>query len=450
MLSRSFKIGVIRLAERFVASDPISDSDQRKLTRHILKQAGKYLDEIAARGFERVIGTSGTILSLGALAAGPDAPKDLRNFRVSAKSIRRVRERVTGLDLQRRLKLPGLEPKRADIVVPGSILVDTLLDRLGAREITLCDFALREGLVLDFIRRNTSAIRQLERYPDVRQRSVIELAERCRYVPEHSRHVADLAIRLFDRTRAWHGLGDRERQWLEYGALLHDVGVHISYERHHRHSYYLIKNGGLRGFHPEEIEVIALIARYHRRGTPKRGHEGYSTLPRELRRTVKLLATLVRLAEGLDRTRNGTIRDVEVAPDDSRATVRLLATGDAELELWAAQRQAALLERWIGLPVRFEVTTAGAETAEGRDTDGQHADNPTPISGKAVRGRRNRRLRQDDAARAAREVADRRRASRHRHRVELVGAGESRDQGGEEEEPAHAHDVQPAARHRLR
>jgi len=451
-LSRSFKVGVIRLSEKFVSSDPISRGDERKLVRHVNRQAGAYLDEIASRGFDRVIGTSGTILSLGALAAGPDAPKDLRNFRVSAKAIRRVRERLTSIDLPRRLKLPGLDPRRADIAVPGSILLDTLLARLGARDLTLCDFALREGLVLDYIRRNTSTIRQLERYPDVRQRSVVELGERCRYAAEHARHVADLAARVFDRTRTWHGLGDRERQWLEYGALLHDVGVHISYERHHRHSYYLIKNGGLRGFEPEEIEIIALIARYHRRGLPRRSDAGFGDLPRPLRRTVRVLASLVRLAEGLDRTRNGAIAGVEIAAEDSRAVVRLHATGDAELELWAAQRHAPELERWIGRPLAFEiVSTPGPDgTPAGKDSHGEHPDNTAPVSGQAVRGRGNRRLRQDDAARAAREVAERGRAPRLRHRVELVGAREGRHQGRQEEEPAHADDVQPAARHRLR
>jgi exopolyphosphatase/guanosine-5'-triphosphate,3'-diphosphate pyrophosphatase len=448
-LSRSFKMGVIRLAERFVRSDPISSSDERKLARYVHKQAGAYLDELASRGFDRVIGTSGTILSLGALAAGAGAPKELRNFRVSAKDIHRVRARLTRLDLQRRLKVPGLEPRRADIAVPGSILLDTLLDRLGTRELTLCDYALREGLVIDYIRRNTSTIRQVERYPDVRQRSVIELGERCRYDADHSRHVADLAVRLFDRTRTWHALGDRERQWLEYGALLHDVGVHISYERHHRHSYYLIKNGGLRGFEPEEIEIIALLARYHRRGTPKRAHEGYGTLPRAARQAVRILATLVRLAEGLDRTRNALIRDVEVAPETDKVSFSLLATGDAELELWAAQRQGSLLERWIGLPIRFDIVNAAPDTAA-RNIDGQHVDHTSPTSGKAVRRRGDRRLGKDDAAGTAREVADRGRASRVRHRVEFVRAGEGRDEGRQEEEPAHADDVQPAARHRLR
>ena len=280
-LGRSFKLGVIRLTERFVKTDPLEPRDERKLVRHIDAEIGKYLSQIARDGFERVIGTSGTILSIGAVASAAEglAPgASLRNRRFSAKQIRRVRKELVALDLEKRLRVPGLEPRRADLAVAGAILLDELLRRLGANEITLCDLSLREGLVLDYISRHRKEIAQADRYPDVRRRSVFELAERCNYWPEHSQHVARLSIGLFDQTRAIHGLTDREREWLEYAAILHDIGVHISYEGHHKHSYYLVKNGDLRGFEPDEIEAIALVARYHRQATPKRKHDGFSDL----------------------------------------------------------------------------------------------------------------------------------------------------------------------------
>ncbi len=110
--------------------------------------------------------------------------------------------------------------------------------------------SLREGIVLDYVARHHKEIAHAQRYPDVRRRSVIELAERCNYAPEHSHQIARLALALFDASRSTHALTDREREWLEYAALLHDVGVHISYERHHKHSHYLICNGDLRGFEP--------------------------------------------------------------------------------------------------------------------------------------------------------------------------------------------------------
>jgi len=238
--ARSFKIGVIRLTERFVQSDPLSGRDERKLTKHILSEIGRHCDQITAIGFDRVIGTSGTILSLGAVAATAargTTPAELRNLRVSAKQIRRLRKEIVALNPAQRLTVPGLDPRRADLVVAGAVLLDTILRRLGAEELTLCDLALREGLVLDYIRRNRRQIAQVDKIPDVRRRSALELAERCNYYAEHAQQVIRIALALFDQSRAVHGLTDREREWLEYAALLHDVGGLISYARHHRHSH---------------------------------------------------------------------------------------------------------------------------------------------------------------------------------------------------------------------
>src|SRR5688500_4102915 len=403
--ARSFKLGVIRLTERFVKTDPLSSGDERRMVKHIVRELGDYLDSIAERRFDRVIGTSGTILSLGALALSENGvvrDDALRNRKVPAKAIRKLRKRLSGADLDGRLHMDGLDPRRADIAVAGSILLDCVLRRLGASDMTLCDLALREGLVLDYINRNSATIRKIERYPDVRRRSVIELGERCGYIAAHARHVSQLALSIFDQTRAVHKLGDREREWLEYGALLHDAGVHISYERHHRHSYYLIKNGELRGFDPQEIEVIALLARYHRQATPKKSHDGYADLTGSLRRTVRTLAAIVRLAEGLDRSHAQAIAGIDLYPRADDYLARLRAAGDAELELWAAHRHVAPLEEMLGKPIRFEV--AGADYKE-RQTHAEQPDHASRIPGEAVRGRRHRRIRKDDAAGASGQVA---------------------------------------------
>ena len=400
-LGKSFKAGVIRLPERFVSSDPFAQRDERRLVKHLNRDMGTYLDEIAARGFARVIGTSGTILSLGALALadGGAAPTELRNRRVSAKALHRLRKRLAASDIEERLAMAGFDPRRADLAVAGAVLLDTILRRLGAESLTLCDMALREGLVLDYIHRNSAQIRKVERYPDVRRRSIVELGERCGYWSEHAHQVARLALSIFDQTRSVHGLAAREREWLEYGALLHDIGVHISYERHHRHSYYLVKNGDLRGFEPHEIEVIALVARYHRQATPKKAHDGYAALSGPLRRTVRTLAAIVRLAEGLDRSHAQALGGIDFYPRDDDYLARLRASGDAELELWAAHRHAAPLERVLDRPIRFEV--AGADYKE-QPPHAQQPDHPARVPRKAVRGRRHRRVRQDHAARAAR------------------------------------------------
>jgi len=442
-LGRSFKLGVIRLTERFVKSDPISPRDERKLVRHIQSELGDYAQKIARAGFDRVIGTSGTILSLGTIVAAEQGknPSALRNRRITAKQLRRVRKTVTRLNLERRLKIAGLDPRRGDLAVAGSILLDTIIQALGATELTLCDLSLREGLVLDYIARHRKEIVQADRYPDIRRRSVIELGERCNYWPEHAQQVAKLATALFDHTRGWHALTNHERDWLEYAALLHDVGVHISYMGHHKHSHYLIRNGDLRGFDPDEIDIIALIARYHRRVVPNRRHEDFGDLKRKKRRTVRTLAAMLRLAENLDRSHSQPITGIELHDRGDDALLQLRTSGDAELELWAAARQVAPFERVIGKPVRVEVS---------RQTHVEQSHEATRVSGQAVRRRGDRRLGENDAARALGEVADRRRAPRVRHRMELVRAGQGRDENGKEEERAHPDDVQPAARHRLR
>jgi exopolyphosphatase/guanosine-5'-triphosphate,3'-diphosphate pyrophosphatase len=349
-LARSFKVGVIRLTERFVKSDPLSARDERRMVRHIGEEVDRYIRQVRSTGFEQVIGTSGTILSIGTVATElerDEVPSEIRNLRVPSKSIRRLRKMVTGLDLAERLKLPGLDPRRADLTVAGALLVDTLLKMLDAEEITLCDLALREGLVLDYISRHRTEIARVDRYPDVRRRSVIELAERSSWDADHSRQVARLALSLFDQTKAVHRLGARERAWLEFASLLHDVGMHISYERHHRHSYYIIMNGDLRGFEPDEISVIALVARYHRRAAPSRRHEGYAELPGNLRRVVKVLSAFLRVAEALDRSQNGVITSIEVRSREDELEITAMSSGDCELELWAANRQLPVLAKAV-------------------------------------------------------------------------------------------------------
>ena len=357
-VASSAKIGVIRLLERFIGTDPLAVRDERRLTKYIENEISHTVQHILKLGFDRVIGTSGTILSLGQLAAsesGAVDSDDLRHRRVSAKQFRRVRRDLTRMTLSERLRLPGLDPRRADLAVAGSILLDTILRALGAKELTLCDLALREGLALDYIHKNKARIEHVEKYPDIRRRSVIELAERCDYEAEHANQVARLGLALFDQTQPTHGMGDREREWLEYAAALHDIGMHISYGRHHKHSYYLVKNGGLRGFEPQEVEVIGLTARYHRRGLPKRSHDNYGGLPAGLRRTVKALAALLRVAENLDRSHEQSVAALEVVPGGKDYLLRIRSTGDAELELWSAQRSVAPLEKVLRRIVRFEV-----------------------------------------------------------------------------------------------
>jgi exopolyphosphatase/guanosine-5'-triphosphate,3'-diphosphate pyrophosphatase len=439
-VAKSFKLGVIRLTERFVHTDPLSGRDERRLVRHIGDEVSKYLRDIKSAGFDRVIGTSGTILSVGTVAAAESrrASDEIRNLRVPAKQIHRFRKEITDRSIGERMKIPGLDPRRADLIVSGAVLLDTILHRLEATEITLCDFALREGLVLDYIQRNRRHIAQAGQYPDVRRRSVIELAERCSYWSEHASQIARLSLSIFDQTRSVHGLTDREREWLEFAALLHDIGTHISYPRHHKHSYYLIKNGHLRGFEPAEAEIIALIARYHRKSTPRKSHTEFGALSSKRRRTVRTLAAILRFTETLDRSHAQAVTGVEIHHRGAEYLIKLRTTGDAELELWAAQRQLAPLERALGKPIRVSA---------GRVSYAEQPEQAARIPGEAVRSRGHRRVGKNDTTGTAGQVVDRRRAARVRDRVELVSAREGGDENGEEKKFPDADDLQSATRH---
>jgi exopolyphosphatase / guanosine-5'-triphosphate,3'-diphosphate pyrophosphatase len=385
-LARSFQLGVLRLTDKFVTSDPISRRDERRLVKHVRGEFGEFAAQLNAAGFSRVVATSGTSLSLGEVAMARSRlfeGNTIHHTRLPAKLLHKARKQVVGLDMQHRLRLPGLDARRADLVVAGAVLLDTVVRLLGAKDLTLADLALREGVVLDYIDRNRKRIASIERYPDIRRRSAVELGERCRWYPEHSEHVARLALSLFDQSRGVHGLGDRAREWLEYAALLHDVGGHISYLNHHKHSYYLIHHGGLRGFEPEEVESIALMARYHRRGRPRKSNRAVAALSPAARRAVRVGAALLRVAESLDRSHGQVVDQVELQAWGNRYLLRLRAHGPVELERWAASRYVEPLARLLGKAVAIDAPY---------NQDAEHPDDPSPVSRPAHRRRRHRRV----------------------------------------------------------
>jgi exopolyphosphatase/guanosine-5'-triphosphate,3'-diphosphate pyrophosphatase len=354
----SLKLGAIRMTERFVEKDPLPARDEARLVEHVETVLEPFAEKIRG-GFERAVGTSGTILALGALAhklESSGAPAGLHHVTVRTGSLHAVRRMLVGSDLKARLRLPEVGEARADIIVAGAVVLDTLLKRLEVPELMLCEWALREGLILDYVRQHRRSLAQAEAYPDVRRRSVVGLAERCQYDEAHARHVAMLSLSLFDATRRRHRLGDAERALLEYAALLHDVGHHISYVGHHKHAYYLIKNGALRGFDPLEIEMLAQVARYHRRGAPRKKHATFASLPDDQRRAVRLLAAILRLTDALDRSHRQVVRSLSVVRRGRGLRLLCEVEGDCELEIWGAAGRRELLERVWGVPISLEAT----------------------------------------------------------------------------------------------
>jgi len=355
----SHKIGVARLSERFLLGDPPEAREIAALEAFLADQLDPMLSDFRPHRVRRVVGTSGTMLNLIALAGhlrGEPPELHLNNFTVTGLEIAKVRRLLTRADRDERLKLRGLDAKRVDLITAGAVLTDFVLQRLGAKQLVACTWALREGVLLDFISRHRKHIEENERFGTPRGRSVARLARHLGETGEHGPRIARLALRLFDQLAPLLRVDAGARELLEYAALLHDVGHHIDHANHHRHSYYLITNGELFGFDREELEIIGLAARYHRKAAPKATDAEFRRLPQKAKHTVRVLSALLRIADALDRTHYGVVRDVAVARRGERVTLQLTTAGDAQLELWDAKQRAGLLQDVLGLAVDVRVS----------------------------------------------------------------------------------------------
>jgi len=317
------------------------------------------IEDAGRRRVRRIVVTSGSLLNVVTIAAslrGELPEGQLNNFAVSANDISRARRAVVKVDRKERLAVKGLEAKRVDLIVAGTCLADFVMRRFEAREMVACTWALREGVLMDFIARHRPGIEEVERFADPRRLSVARFARHLGELGAHPGHVAHLALQLFDQLEDDLGLAPEARDWLEYAARLHDIGHHIGHKDHQRHSYYLITNGELLGFRREELEIIALVARYHRKGSPKDTDDGYRLLSRSDRRTVRALSALLRVADGLDRSHYGVVKDVTVQRRSDAVELFLHTAGeDAELEVWEAERRTGLLSEELGVDVTLLV-----------------------------------------------------------------------------------------------
>lgn len=356
----SLKLGVARLTERFLEDDPPAPKQIGRFQQCLAQELDPVLDSMRQYGPKQVIGTSGTLLTLVNMIAcqrGGTPDGRLNHFTVSADEIARLRRVLVKSDRNERARMKGLDEKRADLIVAGALLADYILQGVGVRELVACTWALREGLLLDFIARHRRGIEEMERFSDPRRRSVVRFARHVGETGPHGPHVAALALQFFDQLAGDLGLPAEAREWLEYAALLHDVGHHLSHDHHHRHSYYMIRNGDLLGFRHDEIEILAQVARYHQKAPPKSSDEGYNSLSPRARAAVRALSAILRVADALDRSHFSAVQDVRINRRGKGVTVQLLTDGkDAALELWEARNRAGLLERVLGKPVDFRIT----------------------------------------------------------------------------------------------
>lgn len=357
----SLKIGAVRLSRRYFHGATIKPRAVEECRAFLAGALNPIVRAVREHPFEIAIGSSGTILNTASMILATRG--EMVEADPNAMTIRRadldavVTSILAAGTLARRREIPGIDPERADIIVAGVLILEQIFAQLNLKELTTSVYALREGILLDTVQKLTGEARSVDHLTDIRKASVHHLAESCQYEPRHAATVRRTALSLFDQLRAVHGLGNAEREYLEAAAVLHDIGYHISHAQHHRHSYYLIRHSELLGFTDREIEIIANVARYHRKSHPKMKHEGFPRLAERDRRIVLALAALLRIADGLDRRHQDIFAAVTARRERGEVVLRLALKRDTDptIELWGAERRKELFEELFQLPVVLQV-----------------------------------------------------------------------------------------------
>ena len=347
----SLPLGSLRCAVDLEGDPPRPGSIDRlreSIRARLAEEVPRDAHDPEAPPLARVIATSGTALCCADLVdlfggRGEAAASGLREVR--AKELAQLVARLRRLERRKLAELPPVGGPRSDSLMAGAILLQELIAHAGVDRFQVSDRALRDGLVLEAL---GQPIPEALQPGDLRRRQVLQLAEQAQSVLRHNQQTARLALRLFDVTASLHSFGAREREWLEYAALLHDIGYSVHYRNHHKHAYYLVANAGLAGFDPPEIDIIAHLARYHRGPLPKSKHPTFAALKPWQQKTIRRLAILLRLADALDRTHASRVDEIYGAIGDDRVRIEVVSPYQVELELEAAREHRADFRKVFG------------------------------------------------------------------------------------------------------
>jgi exopolyphosphatase/guanosine-5'-triphosphate,3'-diphosphate pyrophosphatase len=321
----------------------------------------------------QVIGSGGTFTNLAGIMLarqGMLTANTVHGTVVARVDLEHVVDYLAALSPAERQTVPGLNAARSDIIVAGLAAIAEVLARLDSRELVVSSYGIREGLLLEIANVSPRVVNKVQ----ARERSVRDLAKRSHFEEPHAVQVQKLALRLFDSIGERLGCLPEERQTLADAALLHDIGYHINYDKHHKHSYHLISHADLLGMTPPEQVLIANVARYHRGAEPRKTHENFGPLSKEARDRVRRLAAILRVADGFDRGHASAVEDIRVRWMER--ALRLTAVPSAKasnirLELWGASKKSGLLSKVAGVPV--EIVAPGGATVSA-DSDQSRVD----------------------------------------------------------------------------
>jgi exopolyphosphatase / guanosine-5'-triphosphate,3'-diphosphate pyrophosphatase len=345
--SGSWRLGTVRMSERFLPPNgPAKRKQLQELCEHVEAELSgtDWLADIGAGEGARLVGIGGTVRNLAAAAqrAAGQPSNGVQVMVIEAAMLDELIERLAALPAAERASVPGIKPARADLILAGALVVRGALRVGGFSGLETTEAGLREGVFFERL----LAGKDPPLFDDVRRTSVMNMAAQYRVDPEHTRHVASLALGMFDELArlGLHEGDPRERELLWAASTLHDIGMSIDYDDHHKHSRYLILNGGLPGFSPVETAIIAQAARYHRKGMPSAGPMAALFGDGDIER-LNRCAALLRLAEDLERSRDQLVRSTDLVLDNGGVRLRLIADSDPAVPRWAAGREGELFAR---------------------------------------------------------------------------------------------------------
>jgi exopolyphosphatase/guanosine-5'-triphosphate,3'-diphosphate pyrophosphatase len=352
----SLELGAVYLSETFLNRDAPSDQAHNRLRRHIRKTLKQTFPD-GKPSFNAVIGSGGTVTSIAAmiLTSRKEGYGSAHGYEILRSDVVHLLAMLLRKSLKELRSIPGLSPDRADIIVAGVTVIDELLEFCQSNLLKVNERGIREGLILRGLRKR--GLMAEETPPRSWRESVLGFAESCHFDKQHALQVAHLSMEIFKALARPYNLGEKENRILEAAAILHDVGYFINYSSHHKHSYHLIRHADLFGFTPRERELIATVARYHRKSLPKKKHEQFIRLSAADRELVSRLGGILRLADGLDRSRTGMVYIAEPVFSPSRLILRLKGVGDLSVEIYGATSKSDLFKEAFGLRLELEHVT---------------------------------------------------------------------------------------------
>jgi len=358
----SLRLGAIRLSTEFLEDDEgaVDEEEYDAICRHVERVGVVPLKRLKRRRMDIAVGSSGTVENLAEIAARKFYGRTRRrDDALTRGQLRKVVKMLCALPLDRRRKVKGMNPERADIIIAGAAILETVMDELDIEELRVSDRGLKDGLLVDYLSRRGGA-RRLARLT-VRERSVLQLARACQFDEPHARVVQALALELFDSARGagLHKYAAPERELLSHAAVVHDIGVFLSFDNHHEHTWYLVKHADLLGFDQVEVAQIAALAYFNRRALPGRWNPKLEGLSKRERGVVERLSVFLRIAESLDRSRSAAVAHAGWrAEGEKRLFLELKAVRDCHLEVWSAEGHAEAVKQAFGRKLRVRVRMA--------------------------------------------------------------------------------------------